>query len=179
MAFEDLWKVFNVKNSELKFVADFAHKCAVNTMREQSAGLSVGMTTHALERQATWITNCRARLAALNEHPIPDLPAVHPTEFVCDYSEVPEIITAAGGQPLNSDVLAVATAWSTFFNEFCRSNSAGLAGGMLEFDYKRAEQNLDSIMQVLDSITRASSVDFPETAEPEAKAARPGLTRSR
>lgn len=179
MAFEDLWKTFSVKNSELKFVADFAHKCAVNTMREQSAGLSVGMTVHALERQAAWVANCRDRLQALHQHPIPDLPATHPTEFVCDYSEVPEIISTAGGQPLNSDVLAVGTAWATFFNEFCRSNSAGLAGGMLDFDEKRASQNLDSILQVLDSITRASSVDFPETAEPEAKAARPGAAARR
>lgn len=162
-----LSKVYQVKNAEIAWVAEFFYRCMVNTLKEQSSGLSTGMTVHAFARQAQWLIAARARLSAL-DHPIPDLPVTHPEPTVCDFSVVPDVLTDEAGRAVSSDCVAIATSWAACFAEACGSNSAGIAGGMLSFDLKRTTNNLAAVEQLLNAIALSSDVDFPETAAPEA-----------
>ena len=160
-------RVYTVKNAEVAWVAEFAFRCMVNTLKEQSSGLSVGFTTHALERQTQFLAAIRARLAA-TDHPIPDLPVTHPVPLECDFSGIPPVLTDDSGRPVSSDCVHVATAWGQVFAELCGSNSAGIAGGVLSFDLRRAENNILAVEQLIAAIAASSDVDFPETAAPGA-----------
>lgn len=169
MPYEDLYGVYPVKNVELKSVAEFAYEVAYTVSSEQSAGATMGLDEHAMGRQRQYLENVRARVTALADRPIPDLPATHPILFNCDLSAMPPSMGVAG-KTLNSDAEAVATLWMQFAYELVKSNSAGLGGGLTSFDAKRAVQNVDAIDQFLASIEAAAEVDFPETAAPEATA---------
>jgi len=50
--------------------------------------------------------------------------------------------------------------------ELVRSQSAALAGSLVEFDYERAVNNLGTISKLLDEIAARPFLDLPETAEP-------------
>jgi len=168
MAFEDLFGTWTVKNQELKSVADFANECAVNTAKEQSAGMTIGLNEHAMTRQAGWIKNIASRVESLAQRPIPDLPATHPVGFEVDHAPSPELITV-DGKDLNSDATAVCSMWQTIAYELVKSNSAGLGGGLTSFDATRTRSNVASLEQFLLAVQDAGDVDFPETAAPEAQ----------
>jgi hypothetical protein len=170
MPFEDLFTKYEVKNTELKGLAEFCHEAAVNTAKEQSASLAIGLDMHAVVRQENWLAVAKLRAKALADHPIPDLPATHPMMLTCDLSVVPQFPLDSDGRVINGDCEQMMVAWMRVAVELLRSNSAGLGGGMLGFDIKRLNSNLDAIGQLLPglSIEESGEVDFPETAHPEA-----------
>jgi hypothetical protein len=168
MSFKDMFGDFQLKNTELLSLADFAYEVCVTTCKEQSAGTTMGLDEHAIKRQAQYIENARARLAGIKDRPLPDLPATHPILFDRTYVE-PDMITSEGSNtPLNTDAAACAKSWHIVCYELVKSNSAGLGGGMTSYDAARCEQNITAIEQFLDAIAKAADVDFPETADPAA-----------
>lgn len=169
MAFSELFGTFEVKNTELAALAQFAHECAVTTAKEQSGGSTMGLNEHAMRRQRQYIENIRARIKSILGRPIPDLPVVHPMNFTVEWSE-PELISV-DGKPLNSDAKAVAQTWQIIAYELIKSNSAGMGGGLTSFDGERANNNVGAVEQFLAAIEQAADVDFPETAAPEAQPA--------
>lgn len=165
--FSDLFGTFEHKNTELGTLADFANEVAITTALEQSAGTTMGLNAHAFGRQVQYLENATARLAALANAPLPDLPATHPMTFETVHIE-PELISV-DGEPLNKDAKALCQMWQIFAYEMLKSNSAGLGGGVTSFDNTRATQNLAAIEQFVAALNAAADVDFPETAAPAAK----------
>ena len=158
-----------VKNSELKVLARFFHECAVNSAKEQSSGLTTGLDPHAIARQGQYLTAARLRAEALAARPFPDLPQSHPQLLDCDISKVPDVIRSADGAILNDDILAVMEMWQRGAYELVKSNSAGLAGTLIQYDYIRIGAILDSIEQIVETFSQeALGVDFPETSAPDA-----------
>lgn len=175
MGFSELFGTFEHKNTELGTLADFANECAITTAREQSAGTTMGLNDHAFERQVQYLKNAADRVKALEDAPVPDLPAVHPMTFHTEHKE-PQLISSEG-DTLNKDAQALCQMWQIVAYELLKSNSAGLGGGATSFDIARVRQNLGAIEQFVGTLNAAASVDFPETADPTAKPA-PRISRS-
>ena len=172
MGYEDFFPSVEdsqVKNSELKVLARFLHECAVNTAKEQSSGLTTGLDPHAIARQGQYLTASRLRAEALATRPFPDLPQTHPQLLECDISTTPDIIRDKDGSVLNDDILAVMEMWQRGAYELVKSNSAGLAGTLINYDHVRILALLDSIEQIVETFSQeALGVDFPETSAPDA-----------
>jgi hypothetical protein len=47
-----------------------------------------------------------------------------------------------------------------------KSNSASMAGSLVEFDFIRAENNVNSIDKMLGEIKQRPFLDLPETSDP-------------
>ena len=170
MGFDEFYRVFEVKSTELRGLASFIHECGVNVGKESFASLAIGIDEHGDRRMREYVTAAQLRLTALASHPIPDLPRTHPILMKCDLSKIPDLPRDADGNAVNSDAENLMIAWQRTANELADSNSAALGGGMVSFDTTRCEQNLNSIIDILDSVSGAGSqVDFAETAEPAAK----------
>jgi len=166
MGYNELFRTFEYKNSELGSVANFAYEAAVNTAEEQSAGMTTGLDEHAQRRQIGWLDHISARIDGVASRPTPDLPATHPNLYKQEHV-APETITV-DGIPLNHDTLTMSQMWQILANELLSSNSAGLGGGMHEPDADRAVNIVESMRQFLASLSGAPAVDFPETAAPAA-----------
>lgn len=167
---DELFGVWNVSNAELKAVADFANECAVNTLKEPSAGLAIGLNEHAISRQRLMVASIRKQATALADRPYPDHPVTFAVKLACDYSPAPTTVMA-DGKPVNSHTVALATMWQRIAAELCTSNSGALGGSLLFADAQRIQANIDSLEQFLDAIPDMGSdeaVDFPATAEPQA-----------
>lgn len=170
MGFDEFYKVFEVKNTELRGLASYLYECGVNVGKESFASLAIGIDEHGERRMREYVDAGRLRLTALGSHPIPDLPRTHPILMRCDISRIPDLPRDAQGEAVNSDAENFMIAWQRCANELADSNSAALGGGAVDFDVVRCDQNLSSILDMLDSVTGAGSrVDFAETAEPSAK----------
>jgi hypothetical protein len=50
--------------------------------------------------------------------------------------------------------------------ELAKSNSASVAGSLIEFDWIRATNNLDTLDKLINEMTERPILDLPETAEP-------------
>jgi len=160
-----------VKNSELKNLAKFCHEAAVNTAREQSSGLTTGLDPHAVTRQGQYLAAGRLRAEALSTRPFPDLPQSHPTLLECDISLVPDILRDENNRVVNDDVVGLMEMWQRLAYELVNSNSAGLAGTLINHDYVRVVAIFDSIEQIVETYSQeAIGVDFPETTSPDATA---------
>ena len=170
MAYEELFQVFEMKNTEAKSLVEFCHECAWHTGKEQTASISIGIHEHAARRTQAWIDAGNARLDALAGHPIPDLPSSHPIIVLAECSKVPDMPRHEDGRVVNQDSENLMVMWQRCAYELARCNSAALGGGLLPYDTIRCRQNLASIQQFLDSVSRdLVQVDFPETADPGAK----------
>jgi len=169
MAFNDLFKVYPNRNLELRTVAKQAYEFGKTIAKESSAAHSYGLTQQAIERQQSYIDHITSMLDALGTSPIPDLPATHPTNFDINLSD-PYITftTNVGGEevPLNEAAQYLAESWMVFAAELAMSQSAGLGGGLSEFDENRGKQNILSIQKMLDEIKARPMLDLPETSEP-------------
>ena len=167
MAFEELFKEYPNKNAELRAVAKVAYEFGKNIAQEPSAGMSIGLDEHAIKRQKTYIEAMVGYIEALHKRPIPDMPYVHPTRFDIDLSEAYKQFTK-DGLPINEDTQLLAQYWMFIAVELAASQSAGLAGSLIDPDYERVTNHLGVISQFLTEMEVRKTPDLPETAFPAA-----------
>ena len=169
MAINDLHKIYPNRNSGVRTVAKQLFEFGQTIAREPSAAHTNGLDEHAIKRQQTYIDHAKDMVERLNARPIPDRPATHPTQMEIDFS-VPYIyfVENLNGNevPMNEATQALAENWLLTAVEMAKSQSAALAGSLVEFDFLRAANNLDVIQQLLNEIEARPFLDLPETADP-------------
>ena len=169
MAINDLHQVYTNRNSELRGVAKQLYEFGQTIAREPSAAHTNGLDEHAIKRQESYIGHAQALVKALNASPIPDLPATHPTQMPIDFSEeyIYFVDDVNGNQiPINEATQLLAEGWLLAAVEMAKSNSASMAGSLVEFDFIRAENNVSSIDKMLGEIKQRPFLDLPETSDP-------------
>jgi hypothetical protein len=137
--------------------------------REPSAAHSNGLDEHAIGRQRQYIQKARDVIERLNAKPIPDRPATHPTQMPIDFSvEYTYFTEDLNGNmvPLNEATQELAENWLTIAVELARSQSAAIAGSLVEYDYVRAVQNVNVLEELLEEIAARPIIDLPESALP-------------
>ena len=171
MAINDLHQVYPNRNSGVRTVAKQLFEFGQTIAKEPSAAHTNGLDEHAILRQQTYIDHAKDMVERLNARPIPDRPATHPTQMEIDFS-VPYIyfVENLNGNevPMNEATQALAENWLLTAVEMAKSQSAALAGSLVEFDYLRATNNLEVIQQLLNEISARPFLDLPETADPGA-----------
>ena len=167
MSFNELFKVYPNKNIELRALAKQAYEFGRTVAQEQTAAVSLGVDPHALARQRSYVTLLEGKLKAFYERPLPDMPYVHPIRFDIDLSKPYDQFTQ-DGLALNEDTQLLAEYWMIIAVELAASQSAGMAGTILEPDYNRIIEHLGTITQYLDEVETGIQVDLPETAFPGA-----------
>ena len=169
MAINDLHQVYPNRNSGVRTVAKQLFEFGQTIAKEPSAAHTNGLDEHAILRQQTYIDHAKDMVERLNARPIPDRPATHPTQMEIDFS-VPYIyfVENLNGNevPMNEATQALAENWLLTAVEMAKSQSAALAGSLVEFDYLRATNNLEVIQQLLNEISARPFLDLPETADP-------------
>ena len=169
MAINDLHQMYPNRNSELRSVAKQCYEFGQTIAREPSAAHTNGLDEHAIARQKQYINHARSMVQSLNDSPIPDLPATHPTQMPIDFS-IPYIYFCedlSGNQvPMNEATQLLAEKWLLTAVELGKSNSAAMAGSLVSFDYERATTNINSIEKLLNEIESRPFIDLPETAQP-------------
>jgi len=169
MAINDLHQVYPNRNSELRSVAKQCFEFGQTIAREPSAAHTNGLDEHAIARQKTYIEHARSMVQSLNDSPIPDLPATHPTQMPIDFSvEYVYFTEDLNGNkvPMNEATQLLAEKWLLTAVEMAKSNSAAMAGSMVSFDFERATLNINSIDALLNEIEARPFIDLPETAQP-------------
>jgi hypothetical protein len=169
MAFTDLFNIYPNRNRELRSLVKTMYEFGRTISQEPSAAHTHGLDVHALHRQRSYVEHAKAMVEALNAKPIPDNPGTHPTDLPIDLSTTyTSFVSSLNGSmvPLNEATELLAESWMFTAVELAKSNSAALAGSLIEFDYKRASNNLDVITKLLDEIEARPMLDLPETAEP-------------
>lgn len=168
--FNDLFKVYPNRNAELRSVARTAYEFGATISQEPSAALSGGMDEHAIVRQRSYIKKVTAQVDALRARPLPDLPGTHPTGFPINMSDPYDwFVEEVGGAhvAMNEQTSLIAEYWMLFATELAKSQSAALAGGLSEFDHKRAINNIGTIEKLLDEMAaQPTIIDLPETSLP-------------
>lgn len=173
MAFADLFQVYPCKNPELRTTARVAYEFGKNIAKEPSASMSIGLDPHAMKRQRTYVDAIRGYIENLFQRPLPDMPYIHPTRFDVNLSEVYMQFTV-DGLPLNEDTQLLAENWMFLAVAMSASQSAGLAGSLIEADYNRLVNQVGVIEQLLDELEGRGGIDLPETAFPGAALEEPG-----
>ena len=169
MAFNDLFKVYPNRNSEMRTLVKTMAEFGRTIAKEPSAAHSNGLDEHALVRQRTYVDHAKMTVEALAQRPIPDNPHTHPTDLPIDLSNPYITFTTDvnGNQvPLNESTQLLAEKWMITAIELAKSQSSGMAGSMVSFDYNRAINNLDVISKMLDEMEQRPFLDLPETSEP-------------
>ena len=169
MALSELFKVYNNRNHELRTVAKTLFEFGATISQEPSAAHSNGLDMHALKRQKSYIDYAKSVVEALQAKPIPDNPGTHPLSLPVDFGKEYKTFTTDvnGNQvPLNEATQMLAEKWLITAVELVVSQSAGLAGSLVSFDYERAMNNLQTLEKMLAEIEARPFLDLPETAEP-------------
>ena len=169
MAINDLHVVYPNRNSELRGVAKQLYEFGQTIAREPSSSHTNGLDEHAIKRQEAYIAHALSMVKSLNDSPIPDLPATHPTQMPIDFSApyVYFVEDVNGNQiPMNEATQLLAEKWLLTAVEMAKSNSASMAGSLVSFDFSRAEVNILSIEKLLNEIKARPFLDLPETAQP-------------
>lgn len=169
MAINDLHKIYPNRNIGLRSAAKQCFEFGKTIAREPSAAQSNGLDLHAIKRQKQYIQKARDVIERLNAKPIPDRPASHPTDMPIDLSEQYFYFsTGVEGQkvPMNEATQELAENWLTVAVELAKSQSAGIAGSLIQYDYERAINNIAVIEELVDEIEARPTVDLPETADP-------------
>jgi len=167
MAFEDMFRIYPNKNAELRAICKAAHEFGNTIAQEPSAGMSIGLDEHAIARQRSYVQSLSGQLEAFHARPVPDMPYVHPIRFDINLSEKYRQFTK-DGMPINEDTQLLAQYWMICAVELAASQSAGLAGSIIDADYNRVVNHLGVITQYLDELENRPVVDLPETAFPGA-----------
>lgn len=169
MAINDLHQIYPNRNSELRSVAKQFFEFGQTIAREPSAAHTNGLDEHAIARQESYIAHATNMVESLNDSPIPDHPATHPTQMPIDFSvEYIYFLDDLNGNlvPMNEATQLLAEKWLITAVELAKCNSASMAGSLVEFDYNRAVTNIASIAKLLEEIKARPFLDLPETANP-------------
>jgi len=169
MPINDLHQTYPNRNIGLRSAAKQCYEFGQTIAREPSAAHSNGLDEHAIGRQRQYIAKASDVVERLNARPIPDRPASHPTDMPINFSAPYVYFTEnINGEevPMNEATQELAENWLTLAVELAKSQSAGIAGSLVEFDYLRAVNNLAVLEQLVDEIEQRPMVDLPETALP-------------
>lgn len=164
--FDELFKVYPNRNSELRGVVKKAYEFGATVSQEQSAALSSGLGPHAITRMRAYIDRARLNVTRLAAKPVPDLPRSHPIQYPIDMTVPYNFFTTdkSGNEiPVNEDAQTLAEAWMTFCVELALSESAALGGSLFPFDEQRALNNIGVIEELLDEIENNPPLDMAET----------------
>lgn len=167
--FNDLFRKYPNRNPELRAVAKSAYEFGKTVAREADSALSSGMHEHSIGRQNQYLDYMDTVVDAIHAKPIPDLPATHPTGFNINLSEPYDMfVEDINGEkvPLNEQTQLLAEYWMIMAVELAQSQSASMAGSLVEFDYKRAKNNIGVMRKLLTEMTSRPVLDLPETARP-------------
>jgi hypothetical protein len=169
MAINELHKVYPNRNIGLRSCAKQCFEFGQTIAREPSAAHSNGLDEHAIGRQRQYIVKARGVVERLHAKPIPDRPVTHdvqkPIDLSVEYIYFTEDLNG-NKVPLNEATQELAESWLTIAVELARSQSAALAGSLVEFDFTRASVNIDVLEELLEEIAEFPPVDLPETALP-------------
>ena len=177
MAFSDLFQVYPNRNAELRSLAKQCYEFGKTIAKEPSAALSSGLDEHAIRRQLSYVDHSVNMVEALHGKPLPDMPATHPVTLDINLSDpYVTFTTSVGGDevPLNESTQLLAEYWMITAVELAKSQSAALAGSMVEFDYQRAINNLGVLSKLIAELQERPILDLPETAEPGSSYQTPG-----
>ena len=169
MAINDLHQIYPNRNIGLRSCAKQCFEFGQTIAREPSAAHSNGLDEHAIGRQRQYIAKAKDVVERLHAKPIPDRPATHPTDMPIDFSVEYIYFTEdlnGNSVPINEATQELAENWLTTAVELAKSQSAAIAGSLVEYDYQRAVNNLAVIEQLVDEIESRPQVDLPETALP-------------
>jgi hypothetical protein len=169
MAINDLHKVYPNRNIGLRSCAKQCFEFGQTIAQEPSAAHSNGLDEHAIRRQRQYIQKARDVVERLNARPIPDRPASHPTDLPIDFS-IPYnyFSNDLNGNlvPMNEATQELAENWLVTAVELAKSQSAGMAGSLVTYDYERAINNISVLEELVNEIEARDTVDLPETADP-------------
>jgi len=169
MAINELHRVYPNRNIGLRSAVKQCFEFGQTIAREPSAAHSNGLDIHAIGRQRQYIQKARDVVERLNAKPIPDRPVTHdvqkPIDLHVEYIYFTEDLNG-NKVPLNEATQELAESWLTIAVEMAQSQSAAIAGSLVEFDYKRAVNNIDVLEELLEEIAARPMVDLPETALP-------------
>ena len=169
MAINDLHKIYPNRNIGLRSCAKQCFEFGQTIAQEPSAAHSNGLDEHAIGRQRQYIEKARDVVERLHARPIPDRPASHPTDLPIDFSQPYNYFSnnlAGNLTPMNEATQELAENWLVMAVELAKSQSAGMAGSLVEYDYARAVGNLSVIEELVDEIESRPTVDLPETSDP-------------
>ena len=171
MAINEFHKVYPNRNAELRAVVKQFYEFGYTIAKEPSAAHSSGMDSHAIRRQRQYLDYANSVVDALNASPIPDMPLAHDPQKPIDLSvEYVYFTQDVNGNhvPLNEYTQLLAEGWLMAAAELASSQSASIAGSLVEYDYNRAKNNLAALAKLLDEIEMRPTLDLPETALPGA-----------
>lgn len=169
MSIAEMHKIYPNRNAELRAVSKQFFEFGFTIAQEPSAAHSSGMDEHSIERQYQYLEHANAIVDALNASPIPDLPITHNPLKPIDLSkEYVYFLEDIGGNnvPINEYTQLMAEGWLMASVELAASQSASLAGSLVEFDHSRSKNNLAALRKLLDEIAARPFLDLPETAQP-------------
>jgi hypothetical protein len=176
MAFNDLFRVYPNRNSELRTLVKFLYEFGKTVAAESSAAHTYGLDEHTIRRQRRYIEKARTAINARAARPLPDRQGAAKVQLPIDLSEPYETFTtdvAGNSVPLNEATQSLQEQWMLMCAELSSSNTASLPGSVIAEDAKRALNNVDVIEKLLDelAIDIASDgadgfLDLPVTAEP-------------
>jgi len=164
-----LHKIYANRNIGLRACAKTCFEFGKTIAREPSAAHSNGLDEHAVGRQRQYIQKARDVVERLHAKPIPDRPGSHPTGMPINLSEEYVYFTLGVDEnevPLNEATQELAENWLVVAVELAKSQSAALAGSLVEYDYIRAVNNIDVLEQLVDEIAARPIIDLPETGAP-------------
>ena len=169
MAFSEMFQEYPNRNAELRSLAKQCYEFGRTIAKEPSAALSSGLDAHAIKRQLSYVEHAVHMVEALHAKPLPDMPASHPITFPIQLSDqyITFTTNVAGDEiPLNESTELLAEYWMITAVELAKSQSAALAGSLVQFDYERAINNLGVLSKLLVELQERPILDLPETAEP-------------
>lgn len=179
MSFNELFKVYPNRNSELRSVAKLIYEFGKTVAAEMSAAHTYGVDEHTVKRQTRFLAKAKSKINALQARPLPDRQGAARVQLPIDFSEPYETFTtdmAGNAIPLNEATQLLAEQWMLCAAELATSNSAALSGSLIKADAKRALQNisvleklLEEMAVTLDSDDEDGFLDLPVTAEPGSK----------
>ena len=171
MAINELHDEYPNRNSELRTTAKMMFEYGYTVAKEAAAGHTNGLDEHAIKRQRSYIEQAREKVQALAARPIPDRAATHPIQLPIDFrKEYIYFVEDVNGNeiPINEAAQELAEAWLIAAVELAKSNSASLAGSLVDHDATRAENNIDALEKLVDEIEKRPFLDLPESANPGA-----------
>lgn len=170
MEFKDQFRVYPNRNRELRSVAKQVYEFGKTVSASSSAAHSNGLDDHDLQRQREYVKQTISLIEALHKKPLPDNPATNQVQYPIDLSVPYETFTTdlyENSVPINEMAQLIAETWMTIAVELAKSQSAALPGSLIEFDFKRAKNNIEVLTKVLNEIDeRPNWLDLPSTAEP-------------
>ncbi|MCP5414347.1 MAG: hypothetical protein H6961_07035 [Chromatiaceae bacterium] len=179
MAFNELFKVYPNRNSELRSVAKLMYEFGKTVAAENSAAHTYGLDEHTVNRQRKYIEKAKSVVNAIASRPLPDRQGAAKVQLPIDLTEAYETFTtdvAGNAVPLNEATQLLQEQWMLCAAELASSNSASLVGSLVAEDGLRALNNIAVIEKLLEEMAidiksegADGFLDLPATAEPNSE----------